>query len=589
MPLDGQNSSLMGSGVSNGRYRRGSTSGIPDNVKKLLQDGDKLFSAKRPLDSFYQHVAEHFYPEMADFTSPRYLGEEFAQDKTTSYPFIARRSLGDAFSALLRPTSLDTTSPGVWFDIVADDRFSKDVEAKRWLEYATGVQRRAMYDWKSGFVKATKLADHQFATFGQAVIQIGVDVRKGKLRYQTWHLRDVVWCENDDGQIDHVQRKWEPTVTQLVSKFGDRCSPKVLEKVSEAPYATVQCRHIVVDIEAYDNRGLDGAAFKRPWISIWVDVDNQFVMEERDTDSRIYVIPRWVTMPGCQYASSPSVTAALPDARLLQAMTLTILEASEKFGNPPMAATQQAIRSDMQLYAGGITWIDAEYDERQGEALRPIYQPTTGQSLNPALTMRADTRDMIAKAFFLDSLSLPPADVRAMTAYEVGQRMSEWIRRAMPIFEPVEFEYNAVLCEETFGLLMRNGGFGPVSDIPPQLQGSDIEFKFSSPLHDAQDKERAQKFMEAKAALVEATQLDPSVASMINPTETLRDVLMSIGVPSTWIRSEGEMAEFIKQTQMDAMAQKLLQGGQAASQIAKNLGDASNAFTSSVNSGEVPE
>ena len=48
--------------------------------------------------------------------------------------------------------------------------------------------------------------------------------------------------------------------------------------------------------------------------------------------------------------------AALPDARLLQAMTYTLLEAGEKTTNPPMVVTKGAVRSDVSIFAGGLTW-----------------------------------------------------------------------------------------------------------------------------------------------------------------------------------------------------------------------------------------
>jgi len=66
---------------------------------------------------------------------------------------------------------------------------------------------------------------------------------------------------------------------------------------------------------------------------------------------------------------------------------------------------------------------------------------------------------------FLNKLSLPPAD-REMTAYETGQRIQEYIRNALPLFEPMEMEYNGALCEDTFEALMRVGAFGSPQDIP---------------------------------------------------------------------------------------------------------------------------
>ena len=41
--------------------------------------------------------------------------------------------------------------------------------------------------------------------------------------------------------------------------------------------------------------------------------------------------------------------------------------------------------------------------------MRAVYHPTAAQGMAAGLEMRADVRDMIAKSFFLDSLSLPPA------------------------------------------------------------------------------------------------------------------------------------------------------------------------------------
>ena len=545
---------------------------------KLLEDGRRLFSDREVLHSFWQEVALQFYPEVADFTSSRYVGEEFADHLSTSYPLLARRTLGDSLSALLRPVSLDTTSPGVWFSIRADGQRDEDTAARRALERMTGVMRRAMYDRAAQFVRATKEGDHLFATFGQAPLHIGLSRAKDTLLYQCWHLRDVAWTENAEGRINAVWRQWKPTATQLIDSFGAKAAKQVHEKLRDSPYAKVSCWHIVIEADLYERRGSGGKKVRTPWVSIWIDADNEHVMEETGVWARGYVIPRWVTVPGSQYASSPAVTAALPDARLMQAMTLTLLEAGEKFADPPVVATQESIRSDIQLFAGGVTWIDAEYDERLGEALRPLYQPQAGQGVGIGLQMRADVREMIAKAFFLDSLSLPPADVRDMTAFETAQRISEWIRRAMPIFEPMEFEYNGAVCEETFDILMRNGAFGPMDDLPDSLRGADIVFKFESPLHESADRRKGQKFLEAKAALVQAAELDPGALPMLDARKTLRDVLASIGVPADWTRDEREMEEIEQARQEAAAAQQMVGGAAAGAEIARNLGAATKDF-----------
>lgn len=543
--------------------------------RELIEHGDKLFSDRRSLDSFWQEAAEQFHPEMASFTRERSDGEDFAANLVTSYPLIARRTLGDTLSALLRPVSLDTTSPGVWFGMRTQNDDYEDHAARLWIERSTKIMRKAMYDRAAGFVRATKEGDHSFATFGQCIIQLGLNRQRNGLLYRSHHLKDVVWTENSEGAICAVHRRWNPTVVQLIDLFGDRVSSNVKTKASQTPHERVKIRHIVLDAEMYEQKDVTGKRYRQPWVSIWIDVDNTHVMEESGSFSRIYIIPRWVTVPGSQYASSPAVTAALPDARLIQAMTLTLLEAGEKFANPPMVAQQEVIRSDLGLYPGGVTWVDAEYDERLGPALRPVYLPTGGQAVGIGLQLRADIRESIAKAFFLDSLSLPPMQSRdRVTALEISERTSEWVRRAMPIFEPMEFEYNGLLCEETFELLMRNAGFGPYENIPASLRGAEIQFKFESPIHESVERRKGEKFMEAKAALIQAVDLDPAVAHMLDARTALRDIYYAIGVPMTWTRDEQTVNAMEEARQEKAQEQAMMEAAMPASEAIKNIGTA---------------
>lgn len=552
---------------------------MDERTKKLLSDCERLYGARKSLMSLWQEIAYQFFPEMADFTVTRYLGDEFADHLTTSYPLIARRTLGDALSALLRPVSLDTTTPGVWFGLRAqEERRDKDTEARRWLEWATGIQRRAMYDKDSNFVRAMKEGDHTFVTFGQCPLSLELNRDRDTLLYRCHHLRDVAWAEDSEGKIDFICRVWRPPARQLADTFGRKIHSRVREMLDKNPYHPVDCRHIVIASKKYDERDAAGKRFRQPWVSIWIDVDNSHIMEEVGSDSRIYIIPRWVTIPGSQYASSPSVTAGLPDARLIQAMSLTMLESSEKFADPPLLATQEVIRSDIQTVAGGVTWVDAEYDERLGDVLRPLYEPRASEGLRIAAEMRADIRDMIAKAFFLDSLSLPPAGVKEMTAFEVGQRLSEWIRRAMPIFEPMEFEYNGEVCEQTFDLLMRNGAFGRYEDMPQSLKGADVHFKFESPLHESADRKKGQKFLEAKVALQQAAEIEPGAMYVMNAVDTLRDVLAGIGVPAEWTRSEREMGDLERQRQQANQEQRAEQSLEVGAEAAEKMSGAVKNF-----------
>lgn len=556
------------------------------DVKALIEKGDHLFSKRGTLLSMWQEIGEQFYPERADFTVTRSLGDQFADNLSTSYPVLVRRDLGNALGTMMRPKSID------WFQMRAKREEHEDQPAKEWLEWATGVQRRVMYDRASMFTRASKEADHDNAGFGQSVKTVELNREVTRALYRCWHLRDVVWEEapegricpvdrNMDGTYDGVggcvHRKWKPTVATLCALFGEKVHRKVADKMvgpRAEPFAEINCRRIVVPADQCD---LPYLGKRAPYVEITLDVDNLHIMEVVGLFHQKYVIPRWQTVSGSQYSFSPATVCGLPEARLLQAMTRTLLEAGEKYTNPPMIAVQEAIRSDISIYAGGITWVDAEYDERLGEVLRPLSQDKSGVPIG--MDMHGQSMALLKEAFFLNKLDLPQSGPE-MTAYEVGQRVQEYIRHAAPLFEPLEDEDNGAICESTFDLLLRGGAFGSVQDMPQSLRGQDIEFRFESPLHEAIERQKGQKFMEAKALLADTLALDPTAGAHIDITTAFRDVLQSIGVPAKWMRSETEAAEVVAAQEEKQAAAELLETMGAGAEVAETMGKASQALGS---------
>ncbi len=279
------------------------------------------------------------------------------------------------------------------------------------------------------------------------------------------------------------------------------------------------------------------------------------------------------TLSGSQYAYSPASLIALPDARLLQAMTLSLLDAGERAANPPMVGVSEAIRGDLNIYPGGFTAVDSEYDERLGEVLRPLTQDKYGLSFGLDMTER--TSQMLREAFYLNTLSMPPAGGGEMTAYEVGQRVQEYIRNALPLFEPMENDYNATLCDITFDTLMHAGAFGPPDNVPESIRGQETTFAFESPLAQMIERQKGQKFLEAKAMIAEATAVDPSAVQIMDFKTTLRDVLNGIGAPAKWLRSPEDVKAAEDAQAAQTQAAQLLGTMQQGADVAETLGRAS--------------
>ena len=536
------------------------------DAKGLRGLAEDLFTKKQTLNTLHQEIANNFYPERADFTYIRQLGTDFAANLTTSYPILCRRDLGDQMESMLRPTGKQ------WFHMKPVDASINDNESKRWMQWAEKLMRNAMYDRATQFTRATKEGDHDFAAFGSPVISIELDRDVNTLLYRCWHLRDCAWKENAKGQIGFVGRRWKPTASDLMVLFKDKNHEKVRQVALKTPFEDVNVMHMVCEREMYDGmaKGFDGDAARIPRWSVWYDCDNQHLIEAIPIHGRYYVIPRWQTVSGSQYAFSPATVAALPEGRLIQAMAYTILEAGEKIANPPMVATIDAVRSDVSIYAGGLSWVDREYDERLGPALRALTQDARGMPIT--LEMQQASRAILKECFYLNKLSLPRNEGE-MTAYEVGQRIQEYIRNALPLFAPMETEYNGGLCEETFDILKRAGAFGSPFDMPRALRDAEVDWHFESPLHEAIDRQKVAAWQEGKQIIADAVALDRTAIAMIDAPVALRDVL-EVVVPAHWVRSEVAVEDIKEAQQAAEDAQTALAAIQQGAEAAANLGSA---------------
>jgi hypothetical protein len=476
--------------------------------------------------SLYQTLSDHFYPERADFTVTRNIGNELSDLLVSSYPVLVRRDLANSLAAMLRD--------GDWFKVGIQGE--EDYEGGAWLQWATGRLKKLMDDRAANFVRATKEGDHDYVTFGQCVISVELNKEKNGLLFRDWHLRDCAWAEDETGQVDCVSRKWVPTCRQLADYFGeDNIHPKIKEKLAKEPFTDVNVRHMVLPAKMYGDETI-----KNPYVSLYIDTAHQHIMEAVGINHRYYVVPRFQTVSGSPYAYSPATIIALPDARSLQAMTHTLLEAGERYARPPMVATQKVIRSDVDLSPDGVTWVDSEYDERLGDALRPISQNSSGFPIG--LEMRQDIVSVLNSAFYLNKITLPDMG-REMTAYEVAERMKQFRRESLPLFAPIEAEYSGQLCEMAFEIAMQAGLLGSPQDIPQSLLDQDVVFKFNSPLSETEEEAKAQQFGQVSRMLAEASQLDPASADNVNFDVALRDAVIGTGAPANWLNSVEEVTQ----------------------------------------------
>lgn len=553
---------------------------MPDeNAAELIKRGDRRFSARQNLDRMRQELALNFAPHLAEWTRPLILGQDFASHLVDGTPLLLAREFVGQIGAMLRPAGKQ------WFwHRHHDDEINTDRNCREYLDWRSGQMMRIMTDRMTGFHRATKQADEFFGLFGDAVISVDASDDRSTLRVANWHTKNCTWAIGKEMKPDTLTRK-EPLAARVVkSRFQqkiDKLDPKLEQMCEKDGEQTVDLRHEVIPADEYD------AYIKKPkskirradgWYSVWVDATHKTIIRETWQPTFRYVVPRWVTLTGNAYAISPAAMIALPDARLIQQQALAILEAAEKQVNPPLIAYSDAIRGDIRL--DGITWVDRNLDERQGEPLRML---ELGKNFRLGVDSLLRTEAQLTRAFFLDRLRMPDSR-NTKSTLEVQFMIDEYIRSALPLFSPMQVEYNDPLLAEVDAQIEILGGYAQ-REVPEPLQSGEFTFAWNNPLTDMLERQKAQMLSEvaqlgqAVAALEAAAAQAPALQQTDN-SKMFRETVMGIGAAS-WVVDERQAAKNLKagaeanaRREMMANAPQIadvVKSGAQAAQIASDI------------------
>lgn len=503
------------------------------------------------------------------------MGMEFYAHLMTGVPDMANRDLANAISAMTRP-------PGqTWFHgRTQNEQVNRDQSARIWLDWMTEIMRQAMYDNMSGWSRAAKVGDRDFVSIGNACIYMRPNLNFNGLLYKALHMRDVAWAEGPEGQINEVHSKRKVSKRNLVRLFPkDKVNEKIRKAVEDGKdsNADVECRHIVMPSDEYDSYGSMSEAVaggtrknrrKLPFTSIWVDAENGDILEEIGQHQLGYIPPRWDLSSGFNYGYAPTTGVNIADARMLQQITLTLLEAGQKAVDPPYKVVGEAIQGGVNLFSGGLTWVDADYDEKTGAALEPLLN--TNPNLGWGVDREKRIAEIIAQGHFLNQIKLPDAS-HARTAYEVQKLWEEFIRQTTPLFEPIQAEFNGAVCDQTFEMMLRMNAFGDMRDMPQALRGQDIRFIFDSPLTVAATRANAQAFTQVLQLLQGAVTVDPTVKEDWDIDAAFRDAVDGSGAPARWLRPKEVVDARKEQMRQQAAAQQQLQAGMVTADQGANV------------------
>lgn len=458
---------------------------LEDRHSSVLQQAIKARDGRPQWMALWQELAEIFLPNRADFQTEHAPGAERTDGLFDSGAQLSARGLISAVGSYLRP-------PGrTWPRAKAKTQELNQLEPVRmWLYAVTQITYDAIYDTRVNADKVLSEVDADLVVFGTGIANVSWNKAARHIVIKSKSLANTVLFCGKDGNPNGSASFSKPTLRQIVEEFGEDKLTTAMAEAYRQPKPDLERTYEIVhailpnaDWKAFGGKG------RFPVASMWIAVAEKELIDEKGYYDFPDVIPRWDTLTKEVYARSPAMVA-LPDARVVQAMAKTFLEAGEMSLRPPTWSYADMINGELQMFPGGHTTVDMSGFQGTGA---PIQSIQIGAFPDKILEVYQQKNENVAAAFFRDILELPSARDGQMTATEINARLDQFLRQAAPVFTRVGNAYNGQFCNRVFNLLMREGMY---PEPPEEMHGQEVEFEYESPIKEAREKAEAMKVLE---------------------------------------------------------------------------------------------
>jgi len=488
-------------------------------IKSLVSRFDYIKGRRDNWDTHYQELADYMLPRKADIVKKRSRGEKRME---LIYDGTALQAV-DLLSASLHGMLTSGATP--WFHLdMKDTDIARQDEVQAWLEDTSMRMMRAFN--QSNFETEVHEMYVDLVVFGTGCMF--VEMEGDQLRFSTRHISEFYVQENQYGIVDTVFRKYTAPVRQIVQRFGiDNVSAHIQKKFQKRPDEDIEILHVVLpridrDPNKKDNKNM-------PFASFYIDAETSTLLSESGFEELPYIVPRFLKATGEVMGRSPAMTA-LPDVKMVNLMSKTIIQAAQKQIDPPLLVPDDGFILPVRTQPGGLNF----YRAGSRDTITPL---NTGANINIGLAMEDQRRMAIRSAFYVDQILSGGAP--NMTATEVIQRQEERMRVIGPVLGRLMNEMLRPMIDRVFGLMLRN----EMLSVPPEmLQGRDVDIEYVSPLAKAQKSSSLNSTMKALEILLPLAQSLP-VGDHIDPDGLVRHVTDSLGVPKTTLRTQRQVNE----------------------------------------------
>jgi len=533
------------------------------DTDEIFRRFEEMKRLRSNFESHWQEIAERILTRSAEFT-----GERSAGDKRTALQYDASAALAlERFAAAVE--SLLTPRGARWHTLRASNPYiDQDDDARLWFDAVEDILFRWRGRPKANFASQMHEGYMSLGAFGNDILFVDEDAAAG-MRYRNIHLMNCFLAEDEMGNIDTVFRILDLAARQVMRMFEDGdLSTAMRAKIDKEPDARVKLLHVVMPRTDRDPVRKDKQNL--PWFSAYYEIDAQHKIEEGGFSELPYIPSRYVTGASSEvYGRSPAMTV-LPDIKMLNEMSKTVIRAGQKVVDPPLLIADDGVLLPVNSKPGGSTF--ARLDGRSQAPVQPLF---TGARVDIGLDLMEQRRRVINDAFLVTLFQIL-VETPSMTATEVLSRAQEKGALLAPTVGRQQAETLGPLVQRELAILQRQQLLPPMPDIMIEAQG-EYDIEYTSPLSRAMKAEEGVAILRTLEMVQPIAAMDPSVMDNFDNDQIVRILADTNGTPMKIMKRKDEIAAVRQARQQNEQMAAMVQGAPQAADAALKVSQIASA------------
>lgn len=559
---------------------------LPERRRRLLVRWESLQSERSKQLGRWRELTDYIMPERG-----RFVGSDI--NKPTNTDKIMNSTPTRMARALSAGLMSGISSPArPWVNVTVPYKEAAKKQHARVFLWALNDLLRQVFEL-SGLYKALAMGIYpDLAVYGLGAMLMEEDVQK-VIRFIPLALGTYAIAQDAHGSIDTIMYEEPWTVGELVKEFGWKKVSPAVRSSWNGNYldAHVSVLRIICPNEEFcpGMIGKKGMKFSSAWMEIGGMPSGAGAINASSREGQIgflreegyrefpAMVARWATTSRDVYPTGPG-HEALPDARQIMQLEKRSLLAVSKGVNPATMFPASMRGNKLSVLPGDPVYVDPG----QEDMIKPVFVPDIRWG-DFAEKKISQAEDRVGQAFFaplLAAFTQKNSDdgVQPKTAAEIAAIHGEIMLQLGPVLENTN-DFFSKLVDRALAIMGRRGLIPPA---PPELRGMGFKAEFISVLAQAQKlvgttaKERFLQFAGQLTQLksIEGPSAGAEISDKIDYDKMIDGYADDVGLPPNVLLDDGVVTQKRAARAQQAQAAQQGQAMLAASEGAKNLGDA---------------